>query len=261
MKTTKSDLKIGSLKLVNGGMKGMVVSYLDPVMKNGNLFMDKCVVEKSAPVTFELMDKISQLGNYLLDICGYTTNELEREQLLSLLEITKLSAGSDNFQISGKLKVLGGNQVVSLTSPLIKESMEYEGYEEVMKLVDSIYADTKEYIGGKMMSAEELAVRFYKDKEGFDEDEFNKLPKDEQIRIGTGVLEKLGCIVINESEVSEVAEEGITAEVLKEDNGKKGKSVPKIELVAEEVVEPEEEQFNFSNDLEEEEGDVNFELE
>ena len=36
------------------------------------------------------------------------------------------------------------------------------------------------------------------------------------------VLEKLGCIVINENEVNEVAEEGVTAEVLKEDNGKIG---------------------------------------
>ena len=89
MKTKKSDLKIGSLKLVNGGMKGMVVSYLDPVMKNGNLFMDKCVVEKSAPVTFELIDKISQLGNYLLDICGYTTNELERD-IVTGKQITKI---------------------------------------------------------------------------------------------------------------------------------------------------------------------------
>lgn len=243
-KMKNEDLKIGSVKLKNGGMKGMVVNYIKPVMKNGNMFMDTYDVKKSAPVTFELMDKFAKLGNYLLDICGYTTNELEREQLLGLLEITKLSAGQESFQISGKLKVLGGNQVVSLTTPLIKESMDYGDFEEVMKLVDDIYDDTREYVGGKMMSETELALRFYKDKEGFSEDEFNKLPEAERIKIGTRALEELGLIVINEREVEEVAEDGVNANALLSAAKKSDIS----DQIAEEVVEDDDLNFKLEED-------------
>ena len=209
MKAKKKDLKIGSVKLVNGGMKGMEVNYLEPVVKNGNMFMDVHTVKKSAPVSFELMENIGMLGNYLLDACGYTTNELERQILLSKLEVTRVDAGEDNFKIFGKLRVLNGSQVINLQTPKINENLEFDGFNDVMKLIDDIYDGTCEYIEGKMMSNDQLVLTFYKDKEGFDEKEFNKLPQEERARMATKVLEEMGIIVINEKEIEEIAGESV----------------------------------------------------
>jgi hypothetical protein len=243
MKKQENDLMIGSVKLVNGGMKGLSMKYLETSVRNGMTFLDEVTRQKKVPIHGELMNLFENLGSYLLDICGYTTNELERRILLQNLEITGVDAGTDRFIIKGKLKILNGGKVISLVTPLIKEADEFDGFDSVMELVTEIYSETKSYIGGKMMSNEQLVMTFYKDKEGFNEKEFAKLPEEERKRIALEVMDELGCIVIDDKEVQEVID---SSPGLPEGNA----SV--VESIAEAVVEESATEMNFEFNEEEE---------
>ena len=204
MTKKSNDMMIGSIKLVNGGFKGLEIKYLETNVKNGNTFIDEVSRKRKLPIPGEMINLFEDLGNYLLDICGYTTAEVERKILLNNLEITGVDAGSESFLINGKLKVLTGTKTIPLNTPLIKESDEFDGFDAVMELVTSIYKEAKEYVGGKMMNQEQLVMTFYKDKDGFDPKEFAKLPDAEKKRIATSALEEMGVIVIDQSEVDEV---------------------------------------------------------
>lgn len=224
-----SKLSIASVKLINGGMKGIEVEYLLPSIKGNVQFFDTYKSKRKAPIHTELEETFSWLKNHMLDICGYTLEKEERDYNLSVLEMTGVKFNVEKgIILYADLFVLGGTRVLKLETPLITDEVEYPEFGKLKSIIEGIYAETKEYMSGKkVMSDMQIVARFNAKNEEFDHDSFSKMTKAEQREIATKILEDQGCMVFHNDEITTEEE---TEQVI-------DTTVSKIEVVKEEETE------------------------
>lgn len=263
--TKKDDhlVKIASVKLQQGGLKGAEVQYEKTLTRNSRQVVKTRKENNSFPVHAELMDLFGRLGEYLLDICAYTTNETERMILLQELEVTGVTYGLSGFVLSGKLRVLGSNskKVVALNTPLVTESDAYGDYEAVTAIIEEIYEETAAYMSGrKVISNDQLIMKFNANDDEF-KAAFENLDEDAKQKMAMEILDKLqdkgkaiskkkvednGATIIEHDDIEMVEEETVGGTVIE----MKEKSVSnELEM---ELDEP-----NFGGD---EEDDLSFNL-
>lgn len=220
MTTRTKDVRIASVKLIEGGLKGIEVKYEQTEVKGNREFFNEYTSKRKSPVHDELEKTFSWLKEHVLDICGYTDEEEERKELMQNLEMVSVSYGDKGFTLSAKLSVLD-NKVVSLTTPLIADGNEYSKFQVISAILDGVYHETKEYMtGGKTMNDTELVLRFNAKKEDFDAEAFKAMPKEEREALATKILEDAGCIVLGVNDLEEGEEEAIKMEFKSEPNVK-----------------------------------------
>lgn len=203
-------MEIASVKLVNAGLKGIIVTYAQTSNKDSRSFIDEHTSKKKAPVHEELETAFEDLREPLLDICGYP----EPESYITDVEMTGVTYNNKGFILSAKLSILDGEKTINLVTPLIRDGNEYPGFMKVIQTLDKIYEETKSYMAGeKSFSDEQLVLKFNSSKEGFDVEAFKGLSKDEQREIATKVLQDQGSIVFHPEEESA---EDVVAEDVKE---------------------------------------------
>lgn len=207
MKTNKekvdySNIRIASVKLVNDGMKGCVVKYEKVEVIEGREFRNEYNPKMKHPVHGEMLKCFGWLKKHLLLMCGYDVPVGAEEGLLRNLEMTGVSCGDGGFVLSGKLEVYDNGKVVSLNTPYTSSEEEYVQYEDVLKIIEGIYEETKNYLGKTVvMDDKQLVMKFHRGDDKFDEASFLALPEREQKKIATQVLEKMKCIVIHEGDL------------------------------------------------------------
>lgn len=207
-----SKLSIASVKLINGGMKGIEVEYLLPSIKGNVQFFDTYKSKRKAPIHTELEETFSWLKNHMLDICGYTLEKEEREYHLSVLEMTGAKYNAEKgIILYADLFVLGGTRVLKLETPLITDEVEYPEFGKLKSIIEGVYSETKEYMAGKkVMSDAQIVARFNAKNEDFDHNSFKRMTKVEQREIATKILEDQGCMVIHNDEIIEYEESEAT---------------------------------------------------
>lgn len=195
------NMQIASVKLVNSGTKGIIVTYAQTSNKDNRSFIDEHTSKKKAPIHEELEVAFESLREPLLDICGYP----EPETYVSDLEVTGITYSDKGFVLSAKLNILDGEKTINLVTPLIKDGNEYPGFMKVIQILDKIYEETKLYLSGeKSFSDVQLVLKLNSDKEGFDVDAFKLLSKEEQREIATKVLQDQGSIIFHPETEPEV---------------------------------------------------------
>jgi hypothetical protein len=233
------NMEIASVKLVNAGLKGIVVTYAQASSRDSRSFIDEHVSKKKAPIHDELEKAFDDLREPLLDICGYP----EPEAYVSDVEMTGVTYNNKGFVLSAKLSILDGEKTINLVTPLIRDGNEYPGFIKVIQTLEKIWEETRSYMAGeKSFSDEQLVLKFNSDKEGFDADSFKKLSKEEQREIATKVLQDQGSIVFHPETEEDTAEE-------KEE----GDGTPVMTVVQDEVEEDfelEDEDFELENNTE-----------
>ena len=173
-----SSVRIGKVLLVNGGLKGCKVEY-EKVEKVGEReYRNVFNPTMKYPVQEEMLTCFGWLRGHLLAICGYDEKDV---QLIENLEITGVRAGDGGFVIMGKLGVYYNGKVVSLVSPYTVNEEEYSGYSDVMKIIEGIYEETKEYLNKtRIMQDRQLVISYYKGDATFDKEGFLRLDEKEQ---------------------------------------------------------------------------------
>jgi len=195
-------MNIASVKLVNGGLKGVVVTYSMTSEKDKRSFIDEHVSKKKAPIHEDLEVAFESLGEHLLDICGYTSKDKDN------VSVTGVTYNDKGFVITGKKKILDGDKTINLVTPLTNGD-DYSEYEAVCKVLDTIYSETEDYMSGaKVFSDAQLVMRFNAGKEDFDVETFKGLSSEEQRDLATTILENMGHIVLLTDDVvpSEMSE-------------------------------------------------------
>ncbi|MES3018157.1 MAG: hypothetical protein V4721_10270 [Bacteroidota bacterium] len=207
MTTVTKEVRIGSVKLQSGGLSGIVVTYEQTEIRNNREFFTAFSVKKKYPIHHELEETFGWLKGHLLDLCNYSDNPTEREVLLQATEVTGVTYNDKGFIISGKQTTIK-NKVFALNTTLICAEDEYVDYNKITAIMDGIYAETKEYMGGnKIMSDEQYVIKFNKNKEDFDIETFKNLPADEQFRIATDIMTKNKCMIVPLGELEEDLDE------------------------------------------------------
>lgn len=225
-------MNINSVKLVNSGLKGIVVTYANPSNKDNRTFIDEHVSKKKAPIHSELEEAFDELSEILLEICGYASPS----SVKNLVEVTGITYNDKGFVITGKYSVLGGDKTINLVTPLIKDEEEYEGFTETTKIMDRIYTEVKAYMAGeKTFNDTQLVMKFNSDKDDFDAETFKSLSAEEQKEIASKILEDLGCIVFHpETEITEEEIENVTKTVTESVKEEEEESWDDVEPVKEE---------------------------
>lgn len=199
-------MKIQSIKLINDGLGGLTVTYQKTETRNGRDFNADLKETKRYPIHTELEETFGWLKNDLLTLCNYTSNKEEREALLESVKMTGVTYSSNGFILSGVMTTIE-DLVFPLNTPLIKEGTGYQNYAAVTKILDAIYTETQEYMGGnKVMSDSEYVLKVNKDNKEFDSKTFLSLPADEQASIVDQYMAKNKCIVIPMNIVEEETE-------------------------------------------------------
>lgn len=204
MTTKTKEVRIGAVKLVQGGLKGIVVNYEQTEIRNNREFFTEFPgVKKKFPIHQELEDCFGWLKGYLLDICNYSDSPSERPMLLESTTIIGVKYNDKGFVITGKLSTIGDKEF-ALNTPLISAEDGYPDFDKVTAIMDGIYSETKEYMEGKkIISDEQIVIKFNKGKEDFDINTFRGLSNEEQMKIATEIMTKNKCLIFHNDEIEE----------------------------------------------------------
>lgn len=209
-----TNMNINSIKLVNSGLKGIVITYANTSDKGRRTFIDEHVSKKKAPIHEELELAFESLRKHLLEICGYDNNDSQEGVYnVSCTEITKITYNDKGFVIAGKYKILGGDKTISLITPSIKDESEFENFNEVVKTLELIYDEAKSYMSGeKSFSDEQLVLKFSEGKQSFDKVAFKAMNKSQQRDVATKILEDMGSMVFHTATDEEIVAEEVVLE-------------------------------------------------
>ena len=198
------NMKINSVKLINGGSKGIEVKYALPNNKDREYVDDTLTHKKKTPIHSELEETFGWLKGHLLDICGYSIETRDKDIVDT--EMVSVTYNDKGFVIVGKKAILDSEKTINLVTPLISDPSEYLEFGKVCAILDGIYEETKSYMAGdKVLSDTQLIMKFKANDETFDAESFKSLSAEEQRDFATKILEEMGSLIIHGNEM--VAEE------------------------------------------------------
>lgn len=207
------NIEIASVKMLGDGTNGLEIKYKAVGINQNREFIDIITLKKKTPIHKELEDCFSWLKEHVLDICGYDQLDQEAYDLAkTFTDVTGITYGEKGFIITAKMYVLDRTKVISLNTPLITSEEDYDQFNACCKIMDGIYAETKEYMGGnKVMTDEQLIIKFNKKNEEFDFDSVKAMSPAEKKAEATRILEDMGSIVIHNDEMEADTEEEVAA--------------------------------------------------
>ena len=205
---------LSSVKLVDGGCRGVVISYTD--VENVSAGVSVMNIHKGVrfgrAANAALVNGFGGLSGHLLDICGYPLDGPDRKVLDANVEVTGVTYSVEKgFIISGVLSVLGGKMIV-LNTPLLQNEGDFVGYDEVVGKLDALYVDTRNYLNdrsvdlGLMLEMQNKRAPI-KVEGGFTLDMFSGLTEGEQTKFAANFLENKGVVILAPPEVEEEMKE------------------------------------------------------
>lgn len=206
----KKGKSISGLKLLDGGMKGLQLSYMTSEVQDGMRYESTHDDKKKRPVHRELKELVKQLKPYFLELCGYSEycDAEGLEALMMVTEVTGVTAGTDKFLITGKVRSWG-DKVIGVSGPLIKEVDAYDEFDAVIGLVDKIYREADLYMQGikkatKVEIIEDYMKDFKKNAE-FKYIDFEAMTEEEQGAFMKNMDKELGIKVVFEDGANVIA--------------------------------------------------------
>lgn len=208
MTTKTKEVRIGAISLNNAGSNGLVVKYEQTEIRNNREFFTEYSAKKRFPIHQELNDKFVELIPFLLELCNYETST----ELMSGVTMTGITYSDKGFLISGKMSAIA-NKAFAINTPLITNEDGYPEFAKVSEIMDSIYAETKEYMEGKkVLSDIQYVLNLNKANTAFDAKEFESLPAEEQWKIASEFMAKNKCIVTKLDDMEETSEPEVEIE-------------------------------------------------
>lgn len=193
-----SSKRLGSVKMMVDGLKGLEVSYETIDVQKEESFRNEHNDKRHRPVHKELKVALTGLKEYFADLCGYlmyVPGEF-RESMLSLVEVTGVKAGGDKFCITGKVRCFD-DKIIGMATPTISVTDGYDHYDDVMKLVDVVYKEADLYMKGDRLAAKNDIIvdymRIQKKQNGFEIGDYTNMPLEEQEKLMKEIQKDL-CI-------------------------------------------------------------------
>lgn len=191
---SKQEIQISSVKLINGGLKGIAITYLRINDVKDTLWKSEVTEKNHRPIVgTELLTKFDEFATYITEINSVIEGNVT---------VTGITASHNKFLLSGTIDCLGGKKKSATNTPCVTEADGYERWEEVQEKVDEIYKMILEYMEKDLYTAtnEQMILNFNKGKEGFDAEAVKNMSVEEQVAEATKLLEKIGCVVMNPNE-------------------------------------------------------------
>ena len=191
-------MKICKVKVLSEGKKGLLVSYLKEEDKHVYTFNNSYDVKYRYPLNKGIVKGLEMLGDYLRDLMGFKDG-VE-------IEVTGVvSDASTNFIITYKVKTVCGLYCGG-SSPRVTDSNDYDKFEEVIKVIESLYEHVEEYVehGSSIEGIKQYTLKF--SDLDMDEVDFDAMAEGDKRVLMKEALMKSGCIVIDKEDIEEHVE-------------------------------------------------------
>jgi len=205
-------MNIRKIVLSEDGFKGAEIHYYNEKEKNGRQMLVLTKEYPKNPIHFGLEKMFKDLRLPLLEICGFVTDDMDKNVVAQMLMETKvfgLEIDSEYVILSGEKEVFDG-KYVKLKTCKLQESDNYEGFDIVRELASSIQTETDEYLAGtKKVDDLEVAIRYLEagKGKGVTLEDLNNMPPEQQKEWATKLLENnFGSVVMHSTEFNSVEE-------------------------------------------------------
>lgn len=215
-------MQIKSIRLINNGFKGITVEYTEPNPREGRDAIKTTKDTIRHPIHLGLEKPFKDLRFHLLEICNIVRSDMDKRDIdYTILEseVTGIKIDGTGFAILGTKEVFAG-KAFKIETPMVEEEDEYEHYESVIALLQTIVEETKVYMRGDVkVSDSELVERWItagKQKE-MDINGFHSMSAEEKKEFCVSVLEKsFGMVVMGGDDytVEHVPTEEVTADIV-----------------------------------------------
>ncbi len=186
----KENVIIGKVKLIDGGVSGIKVEYLEKEVRGNRVYLNRYPgVRKKAPVHEDLINAFWPLRAYMAKILGFSV------EAIADIDVNEVSYDGEGFVLKGTKKICDGEGLAPLNTKKLTAGTVDDG-DKVIEYVERIFEEVKEYMdNGKTMGDGQLMMRLYASKGDFDGEAFEDLPEDQKTELATKWLEKNGAIV------------------------------------------------------------------
>jgi len=215
-------MEIKKIKLVNGGYKGIELSFLETEVKENKKAVGETTRKRRFPIHLALETHFKSLRFFLLDIVGIVRGDMDKNYIdytVADCDVHTLKLEGGAFKILGTKKCVGGETPIETTE--IEPKHEYEHYDTVVNIIKAIKEETVEYMNGtKKIDDNELAVRWIrsgKDK-NFDQERYDNMTTQERADYHIDIIQKLGGFVTMQDDIIEDNEENREILELKPDD-------------------------------------------
>lgn len=163
------------IRLVENGFKGCSVEYLEEEKKNDRTQMVLTKKYPKRPVHLNIERGFKGLRQHILAIYGYTDN---MEQLIQETHVDVIRLDGESIILEGE-KLRNDEKYIPLNTRKIQPEDGYEGYEDMIKIIESIQKEVISYLeGSEKVDDVEVALRWVRagKVKGVTEEEITKLP-------------------------------------------------------------------------------------
>lgn len=194
-------MQLGKVELQQGGLKGLKVSYLEKVTRDGFAYYDEHPgVKIKTPLPAEMKLKFQNLKDSFLQACTLDPNLVEQ----AAVTITGIESDENEyFRILGQVASIYGD-TLEVTHPLIYKNSGFKRFDKVMKEITAIYDMVSKYKNRQLhQTTAQMLLEFSKEERFsgyFAEVDIEKLSGPEQKAKAKEILEKSGCIVLDTTE-------------------------------------------------------------
>jgi hypothetical protein len=194
-----------------GGLKGLILEGEVESVKENKVVTNGFKDTVRHPINRDLEEKINELRFFGLNICGLITDSTPKNEKLTLIEGCDVISLEFERGVAGYFKIKVASRVfdtktITLTTPKTDSSDDYEWFDEVMKIIDSLLEEVDQYSKGlKKISDEDLMISFIrhgKNKE-MTMDKLNEMSAEDRVNWLVAECEKYGCLVMQPDEIYE----------------------------------------------------------
>lgn len=190
-------MQISKIKLLKNGLKGLKVTYLKVIKKDGVPFKVPHDVKYPYPVTGALSKAIRSMEKEFGIIIGLKpSDETEYNQV----EIQGVECSEENFCIEASVEVIPGC-FTTFKTPVLNADSGHHRFKDCMEKVDQILRLVTDYVEGEQkLDVEQIVMSFHKNDDDFDMDAFNVLDPKEKHDMMIAELEAAGMVVLRDEE-------------------------------------------------------------
>lgn len=193
---TKTNLNLASVKLISLGAKGIKVQYDRGSSRGSYVFNDEYDVKFKNPLPVELRNKFRMLVEHVVLICKMHESDATKS---SIYVHHIISNGGTNFQLRATVHTFD-DKTFEIATPKITEDTEYEGFDNVISLINDIYDDVIEYIeSDKLIDENQIIMDFIKNKKEVDFS-VEELSSEDRVQKAREILEDQGAIVLDQDD-------------------------------------------------------------
>jgi hypothetical protein len=201
MSITETEPIIKKVVMVDGGRKGLEVTYHSAEKRNDVISQVDTNKKQKRPVQKELREAFVKLREHTLRCCGYYwANDKQLDMFSTQIIVTYVLIDKmDRFQLGGKRTVLG-NYTIAINSPLVSVD-DYKESESLMELIDTIRKETALFMKGlKGADERQVTIDHMTVKKGITnaEEAYASMSQAEIDEITREALEESGLEIIHE---------------------------------------------------------------